>query len=1065
MKSASPVDIHGENLTKHVKQAAERFGSIAKSLGVPPKESPSSKITYAELSIEPYEQSSSSQILSAIRVSNPSVARVIGALEYMDRSMASLRATGLEFLPLLTLFGELSEEDGRKLDLSVAGPAQLLISRSIKDIVRLAQWLDDSCNVIRFVFRHLAMVYAKGSSVGHMVKRDSPHTVLRRLGELYGVLVLVDHCIATNAHLKKAWEAYKTTVYDAKKSQPSEELSSLYQRLDAIDATLFSGATLSLWNDVEQKEASLSVAAVVFQEAEAVLALDPEDTRPDAPAQVLTGLALMDISAQMSRKCGKTMPARGIDAAVAVVKEWPVVHVALGEGWPTLPFVRRMAETCGAAKHPVMKLSMKALLAASAAKLDATKPDEHKTRARTLILRLGRLCKDAERDADAVATCVLALAETAEACQTFVDTLVSTHAIQGSPLKKSVGRCVLDAVHVVHMIGRATHRHRVIIGESLVANIEQRTQNPVFLDALLSRAGPDLVAIAMSLHNGPKTALRRRMFHSTLDLLGSEMKETEVASAREELRAAERVMQVYSHRSALPTSVYMVRTLLETALTDTASYPTLTHVVASFCETLTEIYDAIIPQATHSDLAGSLAEELWHTVDSALLGPLVIRLDDANRKLGKADTVPGIADDVTASAADCTIIRTPSFRLCDRVVNIRAEVLRRVTERMYNHVTCFPADWKVHQEMRMQYKAMGLALYDPHLPLQSKSGGLDVLTIMRHIHSFAANYGYNLNQQFFEQHMAGQQGGKNLNHLRVTDVADSLLQHGAGILDTAVNYTYTYLIATFKLLVEFLRDDQVLSRVGRIGKKYRRLIADVNKEHEKAGEELAHRLETRVPYPFSFADELAKELAAIGAEKEQNPLDNLRELITRMGNGVGYTRLLQSGALHNAGLMSQFILGHGELETPLSKACTKLETTLTKSTVLYRSLVDAFQPVLKQDKRLQSFHLLAPSIIINHVNHVITMKDALGRPGRDAGFCYDGFALGMAFCLSCLSQTGQFDALIWPQAVQDYVDQEFGKDKTAQFTAGRRERFVRENDTFEGVFSSCRMFFETEGME
>lgn len=95
-------------------------------------------------------------------------------------------------------------------------------------------------------------------------------------------------------------------------------------------------------------------------------------------------------------------------------------------------------------------------------------------------------------------------------------------------------------------------------------------------------------------------------------------------------------------------------------------------------------------------------------------------------------------------------------------------------------------DWKTYAEMRnLAYQKYKLELMEVHLPGQTLEQGVDVLELMRNIHIFVANYYYNLNTQIFIER---QSDGKFLNTVNISHIANSLRTHGAGIMNTTVNF-------------------------------------------------------------------------------------------------------------------------------------------------------------------------------------------------------------------------------------------------------------------------------------
>lgn len=121
-------------------------------------------------------------------------------------------------------------------------------------------------------------------------------------------------------------------------------------------------------------------------------------------------------------------------------------------------------------------------------------------------------------------------------------------------------------------------------------------------------------------------------------------------------------------------------------------------------------------------------------------------------------------------------------------------------------------DWMTYADMRnLAAEKFNLRIADNHLPMGSLDydQGLDVLMIMRNIHVFVSRFSYNLNQQNFVEKRPDR-GSKNLNTINIQSIAASLRQHGLGILNTTVNFTYQFLAQKFHVFRCVLCDSMTL---------------------------------------------------------------------------------------------------------------------------------------------------------------------------------------------------------------------------------------------------------------
>jgi WASH complex subunit 7 len=146
----------------------------------------------------------------------------------------------------------------------------------------------------------------------------------------------------------------------------------------------------------------------------------------------------------------------------------------------------------------------------------------------------------------------------------------------------------------------------------------------------------------------------------------------------------------------------------------------------------------------------------------------------------------------------------PPVRILGQIVDIREEVTRYLNRNFYNLTTVALHDWRTYSDMRsLAADKLGLQLMDTFLPMGSLEQGIDVLQIMRNIHIFVNRFSYDMNMQQFVE-FKPDKTSKHLNTIKIHSIAASIRQHGLGVLNTTVNFTYQFLaqkVSAFFLLL------------------------------------------------------------------------------------------------------------------------------------------------------------------------------------------------------------------------------------------------------------------------
>ena len=221
-----------------------------------------------------------------------------------------------------------------------------------------------------------------------------------------------------------------------------------------------------------------------------------------------------------------------------------------------------------------------------------------------------------------------------------------------------------------------------------------------------------------------------------------------------------------------------------------------------------------LPEPNGLSLIEKLKDYLENLISSQVVAPLCmeietelrltvhkqagLQLDDRNPfKLTPADLLP--------------FLEIGPVNILGRKISIKQRVEAYLEKTFYNLTTVSLHNWRTYGEMRQQARTrLGLETVDDHLPPQTIEQGLDVLEMMRNIHIFTAGYNYNMNSQVFIEQTSN---SKHLNTISIKHIANSIRTHGAGIMNTTVNFTYQFLRKKFAIFSQFLYDEHIKSRL------------------------------------------------------------------------------------------------------------------------------------------------------------------------------------------------------------------------------------------------------------
>eukprot|EP01125_Pyxidicula_operculata_P006596 TRINITY_DN2276_c0_g1_i2.p1 TRINITY_DN2276_c0_g1~~TRINITY_DN2276_c0_g1_i2.p1 ORF type:complete len:748 (-),score=152.51 TRINITY_DN2276_c0_g1_i2:90-2333(-) len=410
-------------------------------------------------------------------------------------------------------------------------------------------------------------------------------------------------------------------------------------------------------------------------------------------------------------------------------------------------------------------------------------------------------------------------------------------------------------------------------------------------------------------------------------------------------------------------------------------------------------------------------------------------------------------------------------------IDIKSMVTHFLDRSFYNLNTVALYDWATFGEMRsLALDKYGLVLKEVHLPGQTLEQGLDVLEIMRKLNSFVINYRYNLNNQIF---IEATSENNTLNVISVQHIANSIRTHGTGIMNTTVSVTYQFLLDQLHRFATFLFDEMIKSR----------LLRDLHTFSELKKENTSDQT-TVVCYQVATAKKLQEYIKNLGLTPDKKTyLVKFKELITKIGNAMGYVRMIRSGGLLFTANAIQFVPDLNEISDfkemfeadglvgpdvisaahNLDSVVDTLSQNFSEGSEYFKMLENVFAAQYRRPENsfLQTFYMIIPALTLQYIEDVVKEKEKFCKKGRETGtFTDDGFALGIVYLLKLLDLNKEFDSLHWfDSAIQFYTKEiesnkrEKENIKISQLTKNKLLGDLKELELLQWTFYSARILF------
>ncbi|XP_011053943.1 PREDICTED: LOW QUALITY PROTEIN: WASH complex subunit 7 [Acromyrmex echinatior] len=574
------------------------------------------------------------------------------------------------------------------------------------------------------------------------------------------------------------------------------------------------------------------------------------------------------------------------------------------------------------------------------------------------------------------------------------------------------------------------------------------------LDAL------SLIGLSMRLISGPASADRRLIVRCALACatqLTDTFREEEIVKLRFLLDSYDAVAELYElvdehgDYSLLLHHQNMLPAYLSSVVDSNIGVYHITHLFAAFNSAMSE--------QEFAELKINRIAELRESLVKSVLKPACHEIETSLRLHVHAHLKLDSTNPFNIGAKDGSrMVRVLALPLAENIVCTKRFVEHYLDDMFYNLTT-----------------VMGLDTVQDHLPTQTLEQGLDALEIMRNIHVFVSRYLYNLNTQTFVEHSSS---NKHLNTIGIRHIANSIRTHGTGIMSTTVNFVYQFLRVKLHTFSQFLFDEHIKSRLMRD-------IRFVRAQREAGA----------APYTYERAEKFQKGIRKLGMTADGlSYLDQFRQLITQIGNALGYVRLIRSGGLHASSNAISF-LPDIEKTVPFESLCRGLNYSATTQAAArrlendiadlvrnftegiqyFKLLVDVFASAFRDTKsyHLQQFYAIVPPLTLSFVDNSVSNKEKMFKKNQTgAAFTDDGFAMGIAYINALLDQSVELDGLHWFKTVEHHIAQEklaaerkddHGDEKLQQTRALTLQRLNERNAEFQLLYyslSGARVFFK-----
>lgn len=442
-----------------------------------------------------------------------------------------------------------------------------------------------------------------------------------------------------------------------------------------------------------------------------------------------------------------------------------------------------------------------------------------------------------------------------------------------------------------------------------------------------------------------------------------------------------------------------------------------------------ELGDAMA-QAWSDRLEARLLQCIIHPFYEDVEADLRLHLH-ASRLNGAVEANPG-----EAGLTDLSMLVHASYLPLHRKdLSIERGLVVYLTQKFHSHVAVARSSWLDYTEMIALCKEKyGIELpalvFPPHAP----EPGHQLRMVMDNLGQFLLRNSFSFTTHSFYHHPLWVGTPSNEETLSASQVNNVLRTRGFGILQPLLEESCSFVQAKVSALACLLSEKGIKARIQRENRLCR--------EHKVGGV---------CKYQYQKGELFYEDLQRIKVAGGDRPaIEELRTLLTELGNAMAFIRLLRLGALRRSQECASFLSANQNAEVDISglsmlaedskmsqngvKAFSNLESCAaevlgrsgSEGVAAYEYLELVASRVIgllgetRQDAQMSFFYLCVPVASIMHIKGLMESRVSVGNTPLEEKYAEDGFALGTMFMLQVLRQVSAFRSLGWFHEVRNH---------------------------------------------
>ncbi|CAB3403827.1 unnamed protein product [Caenorhabditis bovis] len=459
-------------------------------------------------------------------------------------------------------------------------------------------------------------------------------------------------------------------------------------------------------------------------------------------------------------------------------------------------------------------------------------------------------------------------------------------------------------------------------------------------------------------------------------------------------------------------------------------------------------------------------DEMIEIMKKNFLNPLCVRIENDLRVQTHPHLTIDERDRITEDDVNYIkmLMRRKELRIYDRIIDVSEYIISYLERTFFNLIVIAPNEMDTYLRMvNMAREKYGINVKFAQLLHESREYNGDVQHITNYLDWFSHYFNYSIHRKMFIEKMAAD---RKLMVVGMDDFKSSIEKYNASLFSLSLSKAYKILSKKMTTVYNLFGNPMIIGQIQVLLRDYTKQVDEL-KDYALSQDHVLKFMNSLESFEidglfdpieqYPAANDNNRKQEEPHEETEKGTLENIRLLVTQIGNVLGFSKNLNIATLEHLSQNPAASIIDELSPTTASDFLEETEENMTIASYLMRRLEDqyseapqprdadladfyvpAFQETFDKIRRearasnsntngSEMFFIMVPALVMSHAEHMLECKSRLQRSismehNIELTFTDDGFSIGLAFILVVFRQKDFFDQVEWFQSVRKHIE-------------------------------------------